>query len=478
MNTEYINREHEVSIMRGLIKSEKSQFLALYGRRRIGKTYLIEKVYEQEMVFHFTGIKDATIEEQLEHFNNTYFAKTKIRIPNPKNWIQALELIKDYIDTLDATTKKVIFIDELPWIASPRSNFLNVLDSFWNGWANKRNDIVLVICGSAASWIIDKILNNKSGLHNRVTQIIRLLPFSIGETKKYLESRNIYFDDYSAAELYMAIGGIPFYLTFVQKGESVHQTIDRICFQKDGFLKTEITNLYASLFKNSEKHLAIVEALSKSHKGLTRTQIIKTAKLETGGTLTKIFKELTESGFVSEQSSQGKKSKEIIYRLEDEYTLFYFRFMKNVNKTNVGTWQAIRTTKSYETWCGYAFENLCIRHINAVRVALGISGLNSVTNSWLYKGDGEDAQIDLLIDRADRCVNICEIKFCVNDFEINKSYAQNLDKKIRIYKQKQGVRKTVLLTMITPYGLKRNEHAINLVASEVRLQDLFVQKNL
>jgi AAA+ ATPase superfamily predicted ATPase len=465
-------RWKEQERLKGLLVSEKSEFVAIYGRRRIGKTFLIRKSYEKELVFQTTGLANATMDQQLVNFFNdlktvhTKFEKTK----TPKNWFEAFELLKAYL-TERKNKKKVIFIDELPWYDTAKSNFLSSLEHFWNSWASTRTDIVLVVCGSAASWIINKLINNKGGLHNRVTQRIRLLPFTLEETEAYFKLRKIQLDRYQIIQIYMVFGGIPFYLDEVKPGMSAFQVIDKVCFSQDGILVDEYQKLYHSLFNSAERHIAVIEALASKKKGLTRDELLTKSGLGNGGTTTAIFEELEESGFISKYYPFEKKQKNSLYRLSDQYSLFYLKFIKNSKSTGEGTWMTRIDNPTWRAWSGYAYENIWMDHIDYLKKGLGINGVYTEASSWI---DSEKkVQIDLLLDRRDQVISICEVKFSMHPFQITKQYKTELQNKLSVFKQAVKTRKSLFLTMITTFGLDENIHSTGLVQNVLTLDDLF-----
>lgn len=473
-----IGRENEIKILERLLQSGDPEFLAVYGRRRVGKTFLIRNYYSSNMIFSYSGLLKGTTAEQLLNFTqqlNTWFPDKRIPFP-PATWQKAFQVLTECIDSVKHNNKKVIFFDELPWMDTHKSNFLSFFGYFWNTYASQRPDIIVVICGSAASWIIDKVVNNKGGLHNRITQRVRLLPFTLKETKDYLQHRKIQIEQYQLLQLYMAMGGIPAYLNGIEKGKSAAQNIENICFSKDGLLTTEFENLYAALFNTPEKHVQVIQALAKKNKGLTRTELLQTAKLATGGWITTVLNELIESGFVDKVYPYGKKEKESLYRLSDEFSLFYFKFMQHQKNSEKGQWLAQQSTPSYVSWCGYAFENICLKHETQIKLALQIGGLQSSTSSWLKSGDGtaKGAQIDLLIDRADHCINVCEMKFSTETFTITKKYAEELRNKIMAFRQDTKTRKQLLLTFITTYGLEDNVYREQLAEQSLTMEALFM----
>ncbi|MGB0861617.1 MAG: AAA family ATPase [Saprospiraceae bacterium] len=472
----FVGREKEQAILRKALTSYEAEMIAIIGRRRIGKTYLIKETYKGNIVFEITGLQNAPLSEQLENF--TYWlqkiSNSKISLPTPKNWLKAFMMLIDYLETLDTSTKKVVFLDELPWLSTHRSGFLRALGFFWNSWAVNKN-IVVVICGSAASWMIRKVVNHSGGLHNRITQLIFLKPFNLAETKTYLEARNIHFNLYQIIQLYMALGGVPHYLKEIDGTKSAVQNIDSICFSDFGLLKNEFERLYPSLFENAEKHVKIIRALAKSNQGLTRGLLVKATQLPENGNLSKVLDELSQSGFISIYQPFGKKKKDSLYRLTDEYSLFYLQFIEKHQHDGESTWQHLSQTQSYKTWSGYAYENICLKHLSEIKRTLGIAGVYSVSSSFYKKGTTNEkgVQIDLLIDRNDNVINIVEVKFYNQEFTLTKVAAKKLQQKIWAFQAATNTRKQLFLTLITTFGLKQNQHSLGLVHQVLKLEDLF-----
>ena len=396
----------------------------------------------------------------------------------PKSWLEAFEHLKKLIASQGKpkSGKHLLFFDEFPWLATRRSGFLSAFEHFWNTYAERRQDLMVIICGSAASWLIKKVIGSKGGLHNRTTRRIRLEPLTLGETKSYLSHIKIKLDTFQLTQLYMAIGGIPLYLNYIEKGMSVAQNLDQLCFAKDGLLKHEFQHLYAALFDNHHIHEQIVRALAKSGKGLTRNTLLHKAKLTTGGYTSLALEELEQSGFIERIHPINRKLRDSIYRLSDEYTLFYLEWIQKSTSRSKNFWIHQSKRRQYSTWCGYAFESLSLKHISQIKSSLGISGIETTESSWIYqaKTDNEEgAQIDLVIARTDRCINLCEMKFSQDPFTISKKYAQELERKLRVFREKTKTNDTLFLTLVTAHGIKQNEHADRLVSSHVSLEALF-----
>ena len=474
---ELIGREEEIKTLDHCYKSTESKLVAVYGRRRVGKTFLVRRHFEKSMRFEVSGLYQGDMSDQLEHFTNT-LSKTGYygaHIAKPKNWMAAFDMLGLYLDQLKGRAKKVIFIDELPWFDTPRSKFLMAFANFWNGYCTQRNDLLVVICGSAASWMIKKVLHNKGGLHNRVAEKIKLKPFTLYETEKFLKQKKILWSKYDITQLYLTTGGIPYYLDAIRKGESVAQFVNRACFQDNGVLYDEYQELYSSLFDNSNHHHKVVEVLSTIKQGMLRSEIIAKTKLASGGTLTKVLDELHTSGFIEKIIPYKANMNGALYKLVDNFTLFYFKFMIKGSKRLKDDWTKKMASQSWKSWSGFAFERLCFSHINQIERTLGLTAIKTETSTWRTKPNIENgAQIDLLIDRSDHIVNVCEIKFSRAEFTIDKAYAKNLRNKMAAFSNvKKNKRKVLFLTMITTFGVLDNEYCKELVQNEITLIDLF-----
>ena len=470
-------RKPEQKKMLSLTKDNKAHLLAIVGRRRVGKTFLIREVYKAHMVFEMTGLKEADLHTQLTNFTlqMQWCFKNTSSYAKPDSWLLAFNDLSKAIAGHASTIKPVVFFDELPWIASKRSGFMEALAHWWNNWAS-RQKIIVVVCGSAASWMLEHVVNSKGGLHNRITHLITLLPFTLQETKAFLAAKNIQISEYQIIQLYMAMGGIPHYLDHIERGKSAAQIIQTLCFSKDGVLKNEFENLYAALFDNAGNHVKVIKALASKSSGLSRQEILQLTKLNDGGTFSRILNELTISGFISIFEPLEKKKKDTLYRLTDEYSLFYLYFIKAHSTAQNNAWIRISQSQSYKVWSGYAFENLCLKHIDFVKEALGISGVQTNVNSFLHKADDVYAkgfQIDMLIDRKDDVINICEMKFYGDTFTIRKDYAQKIRTKREGLKTVMKSKKMIHTTFITTYGVMDNDHKIDVVDNDFTIAIFF-----
>jgi hypothetical protein len=460
-----------------VLKSGEAELVAVFGRRRVGKTQLIKSCYEKEILFEITGVHKASFKDQLYNFHISFQKATKgeaLTMP-PRNWVEAFHLLTRWINKMPGTKPVVLFFDEFPWIHTQRSGFLEAFDHWWNLARSRHEFLKVIICGSVPSWMINEGLNNKRGLYKGVTKSIRLIPFSLAETEEYLRKKNIKLARFEVLQIYMAIGGIPFYLQGIHVGETAPQAIDKLCFSKDGLLREEFNNLYQSLFENSHHHKKVLVELAKKANGLTRNEIIEQCKFSSGGTITKILIDLEESGLISAYTLFGKKENDNVYKLTDEFCLFYLKFIVPSKLSGTGTWVRLTASRAYINWGGIAFESVCQKHIVQIKNRLGISGVLTNVSFWrqFSTKNQKGAQIDLVLDRHDQCTNLGEIKFASTHFVIDKKYAAEIDNKTGVFRKMTKTKKVLFPTMITPYGVMSNEYSIGRIQSSVVMDDLF-----
>jgi AAA+ ATPase superfamily predicted ATPase len=467
-----IGRTFEKSELESYYQSESSEFVAVFGRRRVGKTYLIREFFGDKFNFHLTGLANADFKSQLVNFNIAIRDAGFDDAPLTKSWIYAFQQLRTLLEK-SKKKKKVIFLDELPWLDTPKSNFLSALEHFWNSWASGRNDILLIVCGSSTSWMTDKLLKSKGGLHNRITRQLKIEQFTLRECSDYLKSAKIVWEQYQITECYMILGGIPYYWSLLKKGMSLAQNIDLLFFGENARLKDEFRNLYAALFKNSDRYVHVIEVLGKKNSGLTRQEIIQSMKEISGGGLTKVLDDLENCDFIRSFYAFDKKLRDKIYQLSDFYTLFYFRFGKK-SHSGKNFWSSMIDSTQHRAWTGYAFEQVCIAHATQIQQSLGISGVHCNFSSWRSPiGIEKGAQIDLIIDRNDNVINLCEMKYSINKFSIPKKYSAELRNKVGVFKAITQTKKSIFLTFITTFGLAQNAYS-GLIQSEVEMNDLFL----
>ncbi|HEX2688300.1 MAG TPA: ATP-binding protein [Kofleriaceae bacterium] len=468
-------RARERAIFTQVMTSTEAELVAVYGRRRVGKTYLIRELLDDAICFEMTGTYGASVRDQLANFAAALAVTRGVVREPPSSWRAAFEQLMAALKGR-STRKRVVFFDELPWLSSRRSGFLPAFEHFWNSWAVKQPDLVVVVCGSAAAWMIQQLLGARGGLHNRVTRRIRLSPFTLSETEQYFASRSMNLGRYQILELYAALGGVPYYLKQVERGDSAGVAIDRTCFAHDGALRDEFAKLYASLFEHSERHVRVVRALGAKPRGVARNELIAAAGLTSGGGASRVLDELEESGFLLRTPALGRPVKDAVIRLIDEYSLFYLRWIERHRGSADHVWINKRGSPAWRAWSGYAFEGICIKHIAPLKRALGIEAVETTESAWHHRPTDRDdrgAQVDLVIDRRDASTNLCEMKFSDGPFTIDRHYAAELRNKRDTFRRVTGSRKTLLVTMITTHGLRNNQYARELVDKSLTMDALF-----
>ena len=474
MEQKLIGRQYEWELLDDVMKSNESEMVVVYGRRRVGKTYLVNTYFDNTYTFKHTGVFNKSTAVQLERFAASLEDYTGEPVSIPNDWYKAFDMLKTFLRSI-TTERKVVFIDEMPWLDTDDSDFISALEAFWNGWAAAEGNIVLIACGSATSWMTDKLLGDQGGLFNRSATRIFIRPFNLKETEQYLKSRGFELTRYDIAECYMIMGGIPFYLKQMNPRWSLAKNIDLIFFKEKGKLWDEFEHLYNTLFKKADTYIAVVQALSKKCMGLTRKEIAKEIGISDNGAFGDILKNLANNEFIRPYNYYGNKKRDTIYQLTDFYTMFYFSYIKDNYGKNENFWANSIDLPLRRSWAGYTFEQLCLHHLEQIKKSIGISAVQCETSAWFSKSDGENkrgAQIDLLLDRRDRVINICEMKYSINEFTITNEYDQSLRNKMQVFRDESKTRKALHLTMITTYGVKRNMYSNN-VQSQVILDDLF-----
>ena len=465
-----IGRKVEQEILRQRVESGNPELIAIYGRRRIGKTFLVRQYFEDTFNFYSTGIYQGTKREQLGEFNRQleYYSKRKWKLP--KDWFDAFAQLREYLMSLGGNKPIVVFLDELPWMDTPKSRFIKAFEYFWNSYGATNNRLKFIVCGSATTWMRENVLSDKGGLYNRTTRSIYLAPFTLHETEKYLLSKGVNWNRYQIAECYMILGGTPLYLQMIERNLSLTQNVDNLFFVQNAPLGREYEFLLRSLFKEAVLHKQIIEILASKAMGMTRAEILKAAKIEDGGVITKALRNLCDCDFIRQYTAFGKSERGTIYQLTDLFTLFHLRYVKGYRGQDENHWQNMIDSPSRRAWSGYSFEQLCLHHIRQIKQKLGISGVQSDVSAW--KGNG--GQIDLLIDRRDQIINLCEMKFSQGEYEITKQYDEHLRERMESFRSATKTRKALHQTFVTTYGVKRNMYSGN-VQSEVILDDLFAE---
>ena len=480
MNEYYIiGREYEQKLIKGYLDSDKAELVAVYGRRRVGKTYLVKSIFENNFDFAFTGLYDVTRAVHLAQFKKYLEKYSGQKVNRLKDWFEAFDALRDYLDTLEKD-RIIVFLDEIPWMDTPKSNFLAAFGQFWNDWASTKRNLKLFVCGSATTWMLSKFIGDKGGIYGRVCRPIWLPPFNLAETERFLkEIKGIEVNRHQLVKTYMVLGGIPYYLDMLVKDTPLDVCIDDLFFRPGAPLRTEFDFLFRSLFKESKIYKNIVTVLAGKLKGLTRQEIMEELKLKEGGTLTDVLENLIKCDFVRKYTAIGKTERDAMYQLTDLFSLFHIKYVENHNGQDEHLWSKLSGKGQVTSWSGYAFEQVCLHHIPQIKAALGINGIICNVHSWSCKPftdeDGtvwKGGQIDLLIDRADEVINICEIKYASDRYALTADFEEKLRTRASLFRTVTKTKKAILHTFITTYGVVRNIHS-GIVQSEVTMDDLF-----
>lgn len=466
-----IGRKYEQQRLLDAYNSEYSEFVAVYGRRRVGKTFLIRETFNYNFTFQHSGLANSTRAKQLAAWKDSLREAGLEIAKAPSNWMDAFNLLKEVINQ-STDKKKVVFIDELPWMDTHASGLIPALEHFWNSWASARKDVCLIICGSATSWIINKVVKNKGGLHNRIDYKIALRPFNLLECEQYMKSRNVNMSRKQLIEGYMVMGGVPFYWKAMQKGLSLAQNIDLNFFNPNGEFYGEFDALYASLFKSPEGYIKVVRLLSEKRSGLNRNELIKLGKFVDNGSFSQLLKDLENCGFIRSYNILGNNKKDCLYQLIDPFTIFYYEFMSENTRKDPQFWSHSINKPVYNTWCGLSFERVCLLHAEQIKYSLGISGIVSGLYSWRSSHSKPGAQIDLVIDRADDVISLCEMKYTSNPWEMNADDINDMMQKEEVFRKETGTRKTTHNVLISANGIRRNEFSDEL-QKIITADDLF-----
>jgi AAA+ ATPase superfamily predicted ATPase len=468
-----IGRERAIAQLQSALKSDHAELVAVYGRRRIGKTYLVKEFFAGKFDFYATGIFAGKKQDELDAFcdmlkQSDALPKTKI-----KTWLEAFTALRDYLKRL-RKKRVVVFLDELPWFDVPSGQFLKAFEWFWNSWGSTQDNLKMIVCGSATTWMTDKFINSKGGLYNRTTERIYLAPFNLAESEALLRYNGVEWNRSMVLDAYMIFGGVPLYLSMLKGDLSLDANVDEMFFREGAPLRDEYSFLFRSLFKDSDYYMRIVDAISRKNIGISRAEIVAGAKVANNGALTKALKNLINCDFIRKYSGFGKKERDSLYQLTDLAILFYKRFVEKYNGKDERHWTNTIDNPARRAWTGIAFEQVCLLHVPQIKQALGITGVQTEVSSWRYVGDEytAGAQIDMLIARRDKTVNLCEMKYSNYEYEITTKYGKELRARRETFRSVTRTRQAIHITMITPWGLKRNANS-NIADQSLTLADLF-----
>lgn len=474
-----IGRKHEIDELNRIYNRNKAELVAIYGRRRVGKTYLVDETFKGRFTFRHAGLSPidknskGLLKNQLDHFYNSLKAYGMGACEKPNNWLDAFLLLEQFLQSKDDGKRQLVFLDELPWLDSPKSGFMLAFEAFWNSWGCHRENLMVIVCGSANSWIHDKLINNYGGLYNRVTYQIKLAPFNLNECEQFYKEYNINISRYDIVQSYMIFGGIPFYMGHISPKMSLTANVDNLFFNKNAVLKDEYNKLFSSVFINPDIEKKIVKLLNTRNSGFTRKEIVEKLNITDGGSLSKNLNALISSDFVVKYVPFGFGKREEHYKLIDPFCIFYLHFIEGQKDDNENFWKQNTTSASVSSWRGFAFENVCFNHVEQIKYALGIPAVITKTSAWSKKeDDAQGTQIDLLISRNDNVVNMCEIKYYIGSFKVDKDYYAKILRRQSILAEKVSPKASIHSTLITTFGLINNEYSSAFV-NTVTMDDLF-----
>ncbi len=456
-----VGREREQDILVQCLESKKPEFLVVFGRRRVGKTFLIKEYFNERFSFYTTGIPDEKTRNQLKAFNESLKLYGDKIGTVPKDWFEAFGRLRELLQNSEvqrdySSGKRVVFLDEVPWMDTARSDFKSAFDFFWNSYGSSQKDLLLIVCGSATSWIINNILNDVGGFHNRVTKQMHIAPFSLGECETFFKGNGIILSRDKIIESYMIFGGIPYYLNLYDRRLSLAQNVDNLIFDERGDLHHEYEHLFKSLFKKADNHVKIIETMAELKRGLQRTDLVQKSGVTDGEGLTKALKELEQCGFIRQYNNATTKKNGSFYQVIDPFVLFSLNYIRD---KRIKSWQTFIKSPEYYAWRGNSFEIVCLLHVPQIKAALGIAGVESSEYSWKSKKKEGGAQIDLLIDRADDVINLCEMKCTDKEFEVSVKYKADLINKVDTFIDEVKPGKAIHITLITSNGFKKNEYS-------------------
>ncbi len=469
-----VGRKREIGVLEGCLASKRPEFVAVYGRRRVGKTYLVKEYFHQQFSFYATGLSNQKTAGQLKAFHASLRLYGCSDKEKPKDWFEAFLRLRELLEREEVyrdpvSNRRVVFLDELPWMDTPRSDFKSALEYFWNSWGSSQEDLLLIVCGSATSWITRHLLKDRKGFHNRITRRIQLLPFALKECEELLRSNGMVLTRSQIIECYMIFGGIPYYMNLLDARLSLAQNVEELCFKTYGDLFDEYTELFYSLFRKPEKHMAIIKALSLTKKGMTRQELAENPKIGGGAALTKDLEELEQCGFIRKYTNYAMPANGAFFQLVDSFVLFSLNFLQGKKR---GSWMEFLLSPGYYSWRGNAFEKVCLNHVPQMKAALGIAGVGTEEYAWRSRRQASGAQIDLLIDRRDGIINLCEMKWTDQAFEMTDQETQKLMHRLTAFREETNANKAIHLTLVSANGMRTNAYS-GVFQSVITGEDLF-----
>lgn len=458
--------------------SAKPELICVYGRRRVGKTYLVQNAFEGQFAFFATGSDDRRNAVQLKAFHAALRRAGCAERTVPQDWFEAfnrLRLALEQPDVVRASCgRRVVFLDEFPWLAAKRSDFLAAFSDFWNGWASCQSDLVVIICGSATSWIVKNILENTASMYNRVTRQLYVAPFDLHDVEEMTQSLRLGWSRDAVLQCYLVFGGLPYYLDMLDRRKSLSQNIDALCLGTNAPLRREVPLLMEASLGNAPLHRAILRELAQSKVGIRRMDLANRVEGGTTGSFKRALDDLEKCGYIRCYTNRYERRKPSVYQLVDPFLLFGFRFMVDRAPDGHGlvSWKDFERTPAYYAWRGNAFEIACVNHTRQIKHAIGISAVKTEDFPWSSSTSEPGAQIDMVIERADGVTNLCEMKYTDGPFVADREFEEDMARRRRVFQIESATKNTVQSVLVCPQGLRPNTHSWD-IAHVVDIDDLF-----
>ncbi len=470
-----ISRKEEKKDLEYCERSKKSELICVYGRRRVGKTFLVEQTF-RDFAFRAVGLEKGTTKQQLKSFGQRLIEYGDDIKQTPENWFEAFSRLDKILSgesiRRSLNGKKIVFLDEFPWFATKKSDFLVAFEDYWNRRGTQDGDLLFIICGSATSWIIKNVIKNTGNMFQRVTKKICVEPFTLAETELFFKDREFDWSREQIAECQMIFGGLPFFFDLMNTSQSLVKNINRLLFDKDALFGDETKKLLDATLSESPIYEKILSKLAFARYGIKKSEL-QVEIAAPNGTYGRAVQDLVDCGYVIEYKKKYEEYNPLYIQLVDPFLLFHYHYLSKEKRIDSYE-DLIGNIGRYDNWRGTAFEILCLNNTASIKSALGIRGVKTECYPWYNSTDkkNERVQIDMVIERADKITNLCEIKYTNKPFVIDASYEQELIKKRDIFKEKTGTSQALKVIIISAAGVSGTRYT-SYISDIITLDDIF-----
>jgi AAA+ ATPase superfamily predicted ATPase len=444
---QFIGRKVEIAQLTALIDLPRPSIAVIYGRRRVGKSELIRHVTQGKNVLSFEGLEGQPKHKQIKNFLFQLSAQSNIREKNISDWPDALILLR----TLTQDGQWIIILDEFQWMANYQNELVSVIKMIWEKYLSQNPDLTLILCGSIASFMKSKVLKS-SALYGRTDYELNLHELNLSEISEFFPGKG----SDEVIDTAMLVGGIPKYLELISEYPSLYDALEPLAFSQDGFFKTEYDRLFASHFGKKPIFMKIIQTLATNPYGLTTGKLAKEMQVASGGTLCHQLDDLESAGFLHSiipfDKPEGSKLRK--YILMDAYVRFYHSIIRGSMKETTPPntqFHAIMSSPRYAAWAGMAFEFLCMRHHKEISRILGFHGIPYTAGPFFQRKtlDTPGVQIDLLFERSDKILVLCEMKYLLAS--VPGDIIDQVNRKVSALQEKYPGR-TILKVLLTKTG--------------------------